>query len=249
MHRALIPLIAVLSAFYGLSEPSSADPLILTATLEPAQSNAVYAHLSGTIERIAVQEGDTVAVGDTLALLDATELHLIEKSAGIAFQKIQTQLFRAEQLHSQGGISTQTLESLQYDAEQAKIRWQRAVLYLNRATIISPAVGIIAETHIQPGDLTTTRMLLFTIINPDTLKTILFVPVDQVASIHLNQPVTALSLADSTKTVNGIITHISPVIAPESGTCRAIARFPNADHTIKPGTVARVQINKKPKEQ
>ncbi len=71
-------------------------------------------------------------------------------------------------------------------------------------------------------------MLLFTIINPKDLKAELFIPSDQLTEIHLNQPVTASSLADSTKTINGTITHISPVINPESGTCRALAIFPGA---------------------
>ena len=208
----------------------------------------MYAAISVAVQRVAVQEGDTVAVGDTLVLLDATELRLIERSTRIALQKSHAQLSRAEQLHAKGGISTQTLESLQYDTEQARIRWQRAVLDLNRATILAPTAGIIAESHIQPGDLTTTRMLLFTVIGPDTLKAVLFIPADQLASIHLDQPVTASLLADSSQTITGTITHISPVINPESGTCSAVALFPDTSNTIKPGTVARVHINEKQKE-
>lgn len=244
MFRVSIPLISALTAFYGLPEPTSAAPLAFTATLEPAQSTAVYAHLSSTIERVVVQEGDTVAMGDTLALLDDTELRLIEKSARIALQKAQNRLARTEALHAKGGISTQDLEALQYDTEQARIRWQRAHLDFDRATIPAPRPGIIAESHINTGDLTAPRMLLFNIINDKDLKAILFVPADQLASIHLDQRVTASSLADSSQTISGIITRISPIINPESGTCKAVAIFPGAGRTIKPGTVARVQINK-----
>ena len=189
--------------------------------------------------------GDTVAIGDTLALLDDIELQLIERSAQIAYQKDQNQLSRTEKLHAQGGISTQDLETLQYDTEQARIRWQRAGLDLDHATILAPATGIIAECHTHADDLTTPRMHLFTIIAPDDLKATLFVPVDQLASIHMDQPVTALSLADSTQIINGIIVRVSPIIDPESGTCRVLAIFPKAGRTIKPGTVARIQTAEK----
>jgi len=218
------------------------DQLILTTTLEPAQSTQVYARLSGVVQHVTVQEGDTVTAGDTLAVLDNTELRLIERSARISYQKAQTQLSRAEQLHAKGGISTQTLESLRYDAGIARIRWQRASLDLDRATILAPRGGVVSERHIHPGDQTTSGLLLFTIIAPDDLKAELFVPADQLNAIHPGLPVTASPVADSTQTIHGTIVHISPVINPQSGTSRALATFPDAGRTIKPGTVARVYL-------
>lgn len=250
MHWPYYPLPSVLFVLSVLPLcPTAAAPqLVLTATLEPAQSTAVYAAISGTVQRVTVQEGDTVVVGAPLALLESTELRLIERSACIAYQKAQNQLSRAEALHVKGGISTQTLESLQYDSEQARIRWQRAQLDLNRTTILTPTAGIIAECHTRASDITSPRLHLFTIINSDTLKVMLFIPADQLADICLNQPITASPIADSSQAISGIITHISPVIDPESGTCKAIAVFPNTSNTIKPGTVARVQINERQKE-
>lgn len=221
---------------------ASAEPLVLTATLQPKKSADVFGYLSEVVQRVMVQVGDQVAEGDTLAQLDDTEFRLSEASARIAYLKVQGYLARAEALYAQKGLSKQEIETIRFQAVTARLQHQRALLDLSRCIILAPISGVVAECGIQPRDLTSPRQQLFQIVTMDDLKADLFIPADQVGAVHLNQAVTARPLASPEQPIQGKIVRISPVLDPESGTCQVLAIFPGAGRRLKPGTVARVEL-------
>lgn len=223
----------------------SGETLEFTAPLQASQIMDIYASIHGQVRHISVQVGDSVAVGDTLAWLDNDESRLVEAAARISYQKMNSRLKRAEKVYAKGGISTQELESLQYDTEAARIRWKRALLDRHRTVIRSPMTGIVAECLIQNGNLASPQIRLFQIMVPDTLKADIFIPADKVDFVQPEQVVTAKVISSPDLLIQGKIMRISPVINPESGTCKALVIFPDAGNSIKPGTVVKVKFPNK----
>jgi RND family efflux transporter MFP subunit len=223
--------------------PTQAQDLVLTAPLEAARTTPVCAQLAGTVKTVTAQEGQTVAAGDTLVLLDDTELRLAAEEYRLAYLRAQRFLDRVQQLNQRSLLSAQESEDAQYQAQTAHLRLQRAELDLSRAVILAPMAGQIAELQIQPGSLTSPRQILAQILAPEDLKTVLFVPADQISALRSGQPVTAWTAAGpALLPIKGHLTRLSPLVDPQSGSCRAEALFPGAGKHLRPGTLVQVKL-------
>ena len=143
-------------------------------------------------------------------------------------------------MQARGLISLQQLEALASEAGEARIRLARARLDLSRTIALAPMAGLVAECKARVGDLASPRTLLFRIICPRDLKAEVFVPGNRLDGVRTGQAVTACPAGLPDLTVSGRIVRISLVVDPESGTCRAVAFFPNAGKRIRPGTLAHI---------
>ena len=159
---------------------------------KPARSVDVYARMTGQVERIAVLEGDRVAAGDTLALLEEGALRLAEAAAGVACRKAQGRLERAEQMWARGLISVQQVESIRYEAEAAPHPpgGGRGLPCPGRSCWLRWG-GLVARCEVRIGALTSPGMLLFRIIDPEDLAAELFVPADRLDLVRPGQAVPA----------------------------------------------------------
>ena len=221
---------------------ADAGSLELTAPVCAASSADLYPGVSLRVRRTLVQEGDTVAAGDTLALLDDRELRLSEEAASLACRQSRQRLARARRAEARGLISSQDLESLECTAEADRVRWERARLDLSRTVVLAPISGVVSRCVARAGDLTSPRAVLFQIIVPDDLQAELFVPADLLGHVRPGQPVSAASTVPPERTFSGRIVRVSPVIDPRSGTCKVVVHFPRAGRALKPGTLVRVSL-------
>jgi RND family efflux transporter MFP subunit len=235
--------------------PARAQDLVLTVPLEAAGAAPVYALLAGTVKTVAAQEGQQVAQGDTLVCLDDTELRLAAEEYRLAYLRAQRFLDRVQQLNTRALLSAQELEDAQYQAQTARLRLQRAELDLSRAVITAPVAGQIADLSVQQGSLTSPRQVLCQLLQAQDLKASLFIPADQMAGLRLHQPVTAWPALSADRQASapqepqepqerlqGRLTRLSPLVDPESGSCKAEALFPGAGRHLKPGTLAQVKL-------
>ena len=228
--------------------PAWGEDLVLTAPLEAARATPVCAQLAGTVKRLVAQEGQTVAAGDTLVCLDDTDLRLAAEEYRLAYLRAQRFLDRVLQLHNRALLSAQELEDAQYQAQTAQLRLQRAQLDLSRTVVLAPTAGQVADLQAQPGSLVSLRQVLCQLLQAGDLKAALFIPVDQVAQLCLHQPVTAWPVSaaqerlQNVSGLQGYLTHLSPTIDAQSGSCRAEALFPGAGRQFKPGTLVQVKL-------
>ncbi len=222
---------------------AQAADLVFTVPLEAAQSAEVYTLLAGQVKCMAVEEGKTVAEGDTLFWLEDAQLRLTEEEARLAHEQTQRLLARTLQLSQRIGLSAQEVEEARYQAETARIRHQRAQLDLSRAVILAPISGQVADCQVQAGSLTSPRQVLCRLIQAEDLKVELFIPADQVEGVRLHQEVMAWPSSTPAQRLTGRLVRLSPVVDPHSGRCRAEALFPGAGRRLKPGTVAQVRLN------
>ena len=220
-----------------------AGDLALVAPLQPALTAEVVAAMSGRIRCVCVTEGDRVAAGDTLALLDGAKLRLAQAAADVSYRKAKDRLDRAEMAGARGLLSAQQVEALRCDAEAASIRLQQARLALSRTVILSPMTGLIAECAVREGDSTSPSTHLFRVIKPDDLTADLFIPPDRLDDLTIGQKATACPVRLPDLRLPGHIARISPIIDPDSGTCRVIVLFPGAGTHVRPGTLATIALD------
>ena len=230
----LLLLLGVMSAH--------AEDLVLTAPLEAARTTPVYAQLAGIVKTVRAQESQIVVAGDTLVCLDDTDLRLAAEEYRLAYLRAQRFFDRVQQLQQRALLSAQELEDAQYQAETAQLRLQRAQLDLSRTVVLAPMAGQIADLQVQPGSLVSLRQVLCQLLQTQDLKAALFIPVDQIAQLRLHQPVTASLTTAPKETLSGHLVRLSPVVDPQSGSCRAEVLFPGAGKHLKPGTIVQVKL-------
>jgi len=226
--------------FFLYAAETEAGDLALMAPLAPAQSVEVYGGITARVQVVVVQEGDGVAAGDTLAILDDEMLRLAETAAATTWRKRQARLDRADRMHVRGLISAQELESIRYEAETARLQWTRARLDLSRAVVRTPMAGLVTVCQVREGDLTAPRKVLFQVIVPGDLVAEVFVPADRLTGVREGRRVTAQADVAPDAVLRGRVVRVSPVIDPKSGTCRAVILFPGAGRVVRPGTLVRV---------
>ena len=233
---------AIYAAAAILMAVDSADSIQLEAPVRAAISADLCPGVSLRVRKVFVGEGDAVAVGDTLALLDDRELRLSARAAALACRRSRQRLARARRAEARGLISSQQLESLECESEADGVRWERARLDLDRTVLQAPLAGVVARCAVRPGDLTSPRAVIFRIIVPGDLAAELYVPADHLDLVRLGLAVSATSTLNPEATLGGRIVSISPVVDPKSGTCKVQVLLPGAGRTVRPGTLIRVSL-------
>ena len=239
-HSALF-----LCGLFLIAARASAEELILRAPLVPARSATVYAGMNARMQHVNFQVGDQVVKGDTLMVLTRRDLRVKETAARIALKKAQTLQARWEVLHEKKLISDQQLENVRFDAEVAHYNWVAARMELDRTAIIAPQDGMVVEVNVKPGDWILAYTAVARVIDPKDLLVHLFVPEDKLNAIQINMPLSAMPTAGRNHALPGRIIGISPIIDPQSGTCKVTGLFLNAGKYVRPGALVDVTITKR----
>ena len=100
--------------------------VLYSATVEAEETIDIYARGSGLVRRVLVEEGERVREGQVLIELVDDELKLNEAEAKLAYQKLESQLKRKEELFNRQLLAKEEYEDLKINVEQSKIRWERA---------------------------------------------------------------------------------------------------------------------------
>jgi HlyD family secretion protein len=173
-HRVDVPAVKV-----GTTDLEST--LQISGNLVPHTRVAIFAKLPGTLSRVAVDIGDRVRTGQTVAVLDRREIdaqvdaaaaavnvaHAAQESAEAALANAELEADRARKLFDAGAIPRQTLDaastgrrSATAQRELAKANVAQADAALRRArevqrdaTLTSPIDGVVVERNYDAGSL------------------------------------------------------------------------------------------------
>ncbi len=235
-----------------------------SGTLEPVWQADVAAKVDGRIEQVLVAEGQAVAAGDDLVVLEQKDMSAAYLAAEGAYmdartnlEKTSMDLDRYEKLLAEGAVSQESVDNLRFananaaaklDAAQGAL--DAAKLRLGGTTVSTPRAGIIQKRYYQEGYYAKVGTALFNIADISTLLAKIDVPEGYVASVATGGTVdfTIPSMAGNDKTARGRITRVAPVADSTSRTFEAEVSIDNHDGRLKGGVYADAVITTKPKE-
>lgn len=167
------------AVFSPVVNASIENAIVATGTLEPKRYVEVGAQVSGQVEKIHVEEGQTVQSGELLVEIDATvfETQLQKAEAALESKKAQLSQLRAElelaelrarrndKLYKQQAVSEDTLFSSQTNVKVLKSKIQTSIAQikadeagiegdrarLGYAKIYAPISGTIATIKVREG--------------------------------------------------------------------------------------------------
>jgi len=213
-----------------------------TATFESEEEAVVVARVSGVVKSIFVEEGMKVSKGKILARLDDEQLKFRLNQARADFNKVKKEYERSTELFARNLISTDEYDKVKFDFEAKKALMNLAELELNYSSIRAPIDGVISNRFIKKGNMVNANDPTFKISDFDPLNAILYIPERHMKKLRCNQKVSIKVDAAPDDLFTGYVKRISPVVDPQSGTCKVTIEASDPQHRLKPGMFGRVNI-------
>ena len=234
-------------------------PVVLTelGTVTPLATITVQSQISGYLLSVDFREGQDVAAGQLLALIDPRpyEATLEQYEAQLArdtaaWQQAKMDLARYQTLGHQQSIAKQTLDdqvfTVAQDAatlkvDQAEIDTQK--LDIAYCHVRSPVAGRVGLRQVDAGNYVTSSetngLVVVTEIKP--ISVIFTVAEDNIQSILLRMQqngspleVDAYDRTDQTRIASGTLETIDNQVDTSTGTVKLRATFPNDDERLFP---------------
>ena len=213
---------------------------------------SVRAQMAGSVLQTYVDQGQSVASGSVLARIEAggtDDSYLSARSSVTAAQNslaIATrELSRAQRLHEAGAIAERELEMARATVTNARAvladaraRMASAAKQLGNATVRAPFAGVIGQKSVSPGDVIQPGTLLFSVVDPGSMRLEAAIPVDQLRDVRVGLPVRFTVTGYGDREFLGRVTRVSPVVDPVTRQVQIVASIPNAGRALVGGLQA-----------
>jgi membrane fusion protein, heavy metal efflux system len=250
------------------AKPAELKSDALGCLVEPSIVVDVSSPVSGLLDRVAVERGDVVTKGQTVASIESrverasvelalsrlqneAEIRSAESNQDFARKKHE----RNENLHRDGVVSAQVREQAETEsvlaAERLKqIREQRLVTaqevqlarsQLSLKTIASPISGLVIERYLSAGERADEKPIL-KIAQVDPLRVEAIMPAAMFGKVKkgMNAKVQPELIGEASRDAAVIL--VDKVIDPASNTFRVRLELPNANNLLPSGVRCKINI-------
>lgn len=213
-----------------------------TANLIAEEDVTVVSETEGRVTSLVVEEGDSVAEGGVLAVLDSEDEQIAARKAEVLRDKARVSYQRAADLLEQKLVSQQEHDQLQADLEVAEEELIDARLRLRRATFRAPFAGRVTSRQVQVGQHVRPGDELFRVTRFDPLIARVHLPESDVLGLSEGREVRLALNADPTVRFTGRIRQISPVVDTATGTVKVTIEAQEPPPDVRPGSFVAVHI-------
>lgn len=217
----------------------------------------IYALVSGKIKSVSVELGDYVKQGQTLAILQSTEVAGVANDLTLAQSNVditKKNLESTEELYK-SNLATEK------DLTSAKLEFNKASSELNRARQVSGITGGNNATYVLKAPVSgnviektitnnsevrqDNNASLFTVADLSTVWVIANVYESDINKIHLGDNVIVNTLSAPDKNYTGKIDKIYDVLDPASRTMKVRISMVNPHNELKPEMFATINVKGK----
>jgi len=241
-------------------------PLMIEAigAVEPIRTTAVRSQVTGTLQRIAIKEGQDVKEGDLLFEIDPRPFVNALKSAEADLQKAKLQLETARsQVERYRGLTadqmvskeqfekiSDTARSLESEVLADEAKLATAKLNVEYCSIRAPMAGRTGNMTVHEGDLVRTNEaggLLVTINQLNPIYVTFGIPQQYLGTLSRYRATGALKVkvvppGPDEKPEEGVLTFMDNTVDSSTGTLKLKASFPNSQQRLWPGQFATVSV-------
>ena len=247
-----------------------------TGRFEPVQQVEIRARVSGYVQQIEFQDGETVEPGQVLFIIDPRPYQAAADRAQAGLDQALAQLklaqleqSRAAQLVSTAAQSKATLDqrdaallSAQATVENNTAALRNAQLNLGFTQVKAPFKGRISNRRADVGNLVDASTLLTTIVQLDPIYLSFdmseadylgyqrAVAAGELPSTRDRKTPVDVKLVDETDWLHpGTMDFVDNVVSQTSGTIRGRAVIPNPENLITPGQFGRIRVPGSPEHE
>ncbi len=211
-----------------------------SATLRSDKQATITARTRGVLRRRHAEEGDRVAEGQPLAILEDEEQRIDLARAEAARDTKRRELERATELHGKGLLSEEAFEKIRRETTESEQAAALSALNLSRTVIRAPFAGRILKRHLDAGATVADGTPVYDLADLDPLYADVTVPERQVARLAPGQSV-RLTPDTAGEGIEARIERIAPSVDPATGTVKVTLAVEGGG-PLRPGAFVRVDI-------
>lgn len=240
--KVLLSIVGIIFFVVGglfIREKFFIEDFFYSGTLE-ATRVVIPSRIPSQIVRFEVKEGDRLKKGQTIAVLDDSDLK-------IALKNIKSKYDRGLSLYKNGRFTKTELETLEAEKDETelKIRW---------CTICSTTAGVVLSKYKEEGEWVSPGMGVLSVADIKNIWAFFYVEQDKIASLSLGMPIEGVLPEMPGRVFRGKIIKINdePEFTPKNVQTRKErtrlvygikVQFENNDETLKPGMTIETQLN------
>jgi len=214
----------------------------LTGQVNAKHLVTISPEIKGVVRSIEFEEGKPVAENDVLFVLRNEEQAARVREAKARMALAEDVFDRAQRLSSEEISSAARTAEARASLDEARAKLDLARLDLERTRIRAPFAGVMGDTDIGPGAWVEPEIALASIASIDEVE-VLFTTTEQGAAIaRIGGEITVRVAAYPGERFPGEVFYVSPTIDPATRRLILKARLENADHRLKPGMFANVDV-------
>lgn len=239
-----------------------------TAQIEaaPDRSASVAARVPSRIDAIQAVEGERVARGQVLAILESSELGRAKADylAALATAAVTREGADRERALFERRISAER-EWRQAEAEAIRALAEREAAenrlhalglsegdldalekerhYSSTMPLRAPLAGVVIEAAAALGQVVGPGDVLFRIVDTREVWLVINIYEQDLGRVHAGQRVDVRTTGDAGPTRSGTVRNVGAVIDPASRSARVRVALPNADGTLRPGMFATARVS------
>ncbi len=227
-----------------------------TGDIEGKSEIKVFAPIPDRIISLSAREGERVKRGEVLAVIRSKQLSQgVHQAAGgldavrAHRDGLKDQLERFRKLEKSGAVTSSQILSIesQVAGAQAQVRQLEATLGQAKqmkgdAIVRAPIDGVIGQVFVEVGDMSVPQIPVCTVVDMDRVKIKVRIPESDLPSVEPGQPVSFRVAARGQAIEHAAVSRVSPVLDRLSRTATMEIDLDNADHKLKPGMLARVEL-------
>lgn len=224
-------------------------------TVRARVSAVVSAKVMGNVEQALVKEGDLVKAGQTLAVIEPTQVNAAAEQARAAAAAAQAQATLAEAtyrrfqgLREREAVSAQEFEEVEARYRQATAAARQAGAAVRAASsvagdarVTAPFDGRVASRSVEPGDLAAPGRPLFVVEQESGHRAEFDAPESLVSGLVTGATVEVVVPALANARLSGTLVAVSPAADERSHSFLVKVDLP-ADDRLKSGMFCRVLI-------
>jgi membrane fusion protein (multidrug efflux system) len=213
-----------------------------SATVEAEERADILVEVSGTVEAIAVEEGDRVAPGALLATLKNPSLRGELQRAQVAFERAGEEFEALKGLMEQGFVARNDYDEAAHAYDTARVTFEQARDSEGAQRLDSPIRGTVSSRRIRYGEALSPGQLAFQIVDLDRLRVEVNLPEKDLARLAVGQRARIRSEVLEGVEAEGRLERISPVVDPASGTVKVTVAIARGDTPLRPGMFVNVDL-------
>jgi membrane fusion protein, multidrug efflux system len=233
-----------------------AETLTLTGTLDPRAQVTVVPEVSARLERTLKNEGDRVAQGELLAVLEDADFRLARDRARASLAladanraHARAEKDRADSLLKTGGITDKDHLAAQVavqvaDAAHAQAESELAIAerQVARAQVKAPLSGRITKRQVDAGAMVTAGMPLYTIVDDAVFEFRAAVASGDFGKLRVGEKVKVTVDALPGFATDGAVNRIAPQVDTRSRSFDVVIRVPGRSQLVS-GLFARAEVH------
>jgi membrane fusion protein, multidrug efflux system len=218
------------------------DTLGAVGSISAVQGVTLTPQIAGNVSEIDFESGAVVAKGDLLVRFDTRteEAQLNALNAQLEWARLSAE--RAQKLRTDSTVSQSEVDQAEATLKQAKANADAVQAIIDKKTIRAPFAGKLGIRQINLGEYVDAGKPIVSLQSLTPVYADFSMPQQTLAQIKTGMVVRVSLDTYTNKQFEGKLTAINPNLDESTRSVRLQATLDNADHLLRPGMFARIEV-------